>query len=30
LWGLGTLFGKTIKVDMPYMREFGVLRILIG
>jgi hypothetical protein len=30
LWGLGTLFGETIKVDMPYTREHGVLRILIG
>ena len=30
LWGLGTLFGKTAKVDMPYNRKHKVLRILIG
>ena len=27
---MGTLFGKTIKVDMPYTQEHKVLRILIG
>ena len=30
LWGLGTLFGKTLDVDMPYTRRHKVLRILIG
>jgi hypothetical protein len=30
MWSLGTLFGKTLKVDMKYTREKGALRILIG
>ncbi|KAM0924381.1 hypothetical protein ACQ4PT_004884 [Festuca glaucescens] len=30
LWFLGFLFGKTLRVDMPFMRQYGVLRILIG
>jgi hypothetical protein len=30
LWSLGTLFGKTLKVDMKYTREKGVLWILVG
>jgi hypothetical protein len=30
MWSLGTLFGKTLKVDMKYAREKGVLRILVG
>jgi hypothetical protein len=29
-WSLGTLFGKTLKLDMKYTREKGVLRILVG
>jgi hypothetical protein len=30
MWSLGTLFGKTLKVDMKYTREKGVLWILVG
>jgi hypothetical protein len=30
MWSLGTIFGKTLKVDMKYTREKGVLRILVG
>ena len=30
LWGLGTLFGKPIKVDMPLTRKHGVLKTLVG
>jgi hypothetical protein len=30
MWSLGTLFCKTLKVDMKYTREKGVLRILVG
>jgi hypothetical protein len=30
MWSLGTLFGKTLKVDMKYTREKGVLQILVG
>jgi hypothetical protein len=30
MWSLGTLFSKTIKVDMAFIRENGVLRILVG
>ena len=29
-WAIGYLFGKTLKIDMKYTREHGVLRILIG
>ncbi|KAM0824032.1 hypothetical protein ACQ4PT_070474 [Festuca glaucescens] len=30
LWGVGTLFGKTLDVDMAYTRNNKVLRIKIG
>jgi hypothetical protein len=30
MWSLGTLFGKTLKVDMKYTRDKGVLRIIVG
>jgi hypothetical protein len=30
MWSLGTLFGKTLKVDIKYTRDKGVLRILVG
>jgi hypothetical protein len=30
MWSSGTLFGKTLKVDMKYTREKGILRILVG
>ncbi|KAM0869323.1 hypothetical protein ACQ4PT_040763 [Festuca glaucescens] len=30
LWGVGTLFGKTMEVDMAYTRKNKVLRIKIG
>jgi hypothetical protein len=30
LWGVGTLFGKTLEVDMAYTRKHKVLRTKIG
>jgi hypothetical protein len=30
LWGVGTLFGKTLDVDMAFTRKNKVLRIKIG
>jgi hypothetical protein len=30
LWGIGSLFGKTLEVDMAYTRKNKVLRIKIG
>ena len=30
LWSMGTLFGKTLRVDMSFTHEHGILHILIG
>jgi hypothetical protein len=30
LWGIGSLFGKTLDVDMPFTRKNKLLRIKIG
>jgi hypothetical protein len=30
MWSIGTLFGKTIEVDMPFTRQHGVVWIRVG